>query len=74
MVVKENGAEVKFFIESDANTEHVKELLIFVDGNTDSNKSEVLIVSLLGDINLNEIYRLSSKMNIPGAEHLNKKN
>jgi hypothetical protein len=32
-----------------------------------------VVVSLTGDINLNEISKLTDKMNIPGGEHLDKK-
>src|SRR5690606_8425459 len=85
MQVKDNGAEVKFYIKEGKDSDHVKELLIFVNGidkvmqangvdiNGQQRKIETVVVSLTGDINLNEISKLTSKMNIPGGKHLEKK-
>ncbi|PKQ46432.1 DUF4252 domain-containing protein [Confluentibacter flavum] len=85
MQVKDNGAEVKFYIKEGKDSDHVKELLIFVNGidkvmqsngvdiNGQQRKIETVVVSLTGDIDLNEISRLTDKMNIPGGQHLEKK-
>ncbi|GAL63962.1 hypothetical protein JCM19300_3165 [Algibacter lectus] len=35
-------------------------------------KIETVVVSLTGDIDLNEISKLTDKMNIPGGKHLDK--
>jgi len=63
----------------------VKELLIFVNGidkamngqgveiNGEQRKIETVVMSLTGDIDLNEISKLTEKMNIPGGQHLEKK-
>ena len=85
MEVKDDGTEVKFYVKEGKDSDHVKELLIFVNGidkvmdekieiNGKQRKIETVVVSLTGDIDLNEISKLTSKMNIPGGEHLNKKN
>lgn len=86
MVVKDNGVEVKFFVQEGKDADHVKELLMFVNGlssvtkdmdvNVNGKKREVetVVVSLTGDIDLNQISKLTSKMNIPAGEHLGKKN
>ena len=85
MEVKDNGSEVKFYIKEGKDSYHVKELLIFVSGidkamngqgvevNGENRKIETVVVSLTGDINLNEISKLTDKMNIPGGNHLEKK-
>lgn len=87
MQVKDGGAEVKFYVKEGKDSDHVKELLIFVNGidkvmkvngvdvdvNGQQRKIETVVVSLTGDINLNEISRLTDKMNIPGGQHLDKK-
>jgi hypothetical protein len=85
MQVKDGGAEVKFYVKEGKDSDHVKELLIFVNGidqvmkangvdvNGQQRKIETVVVSLTGDINLNEISKLTSKMNIPGGKHLEKK-
>lgn len=84
MEVKDDGAEVKFYVKEGKDSNHVKELLIFVNGinkvmketveiNGQQRRVETVIVSLTGDINLNEISKLTEKMNIPGGTHLGKK-
>jgi len=85
MEVKDDGTEVKFYVKEGKDADHVKELLIFVNGidkvmdekieiNGKERKIETVVVSLTGDINLNEISKLTDKMNIPGGSHLEKKN
>ena len=84
MEVKDNGTNINFYIKEGKDSNHVKELLIFVNGidkvindkieiNGTERKIETVVVSLTGDIDLNEISKLTSKMNIPGGQHLNKK-
>lgn len=84
MEVKDDGAEVKFYVKEGKDANHVKELLIFVNGinkmmkesveiNGEQRRIETVVVSLTGDINLNEISKLTDKMNIPGGKNLEKK-
>ena len=84
MEVKDDGAEVKFYVKEGKDANHVKELLIFVNGinkmmkesveiNGEQGRVETVVVSLTGDINLNEISKLTDKMNIPGGKNLEKK-
>ena len=85
MEVKDDGTEVKFYVQEGKDSDHVKELLIFVSGvdkvvggegveiNGEKRKIETVVVSLTGNIDLNEISKLTQKMNIPGGEHLDKK-
>ncbi len=81
MEVKDDGTEVKFYVKEGKDSDHVKELLIFVNGidkvmdekieiNGKERKIETVVVSLTGDIDLNEISKLTDKMNIPGGRHL----
>lgn len=83
MEVKDDGTNVNFYIKEGKDADHVKELLIFVNGidkvmddkieiNGKQRKIETVVVSLTGDIDLNEISKLTSKMNIPGGQHLEK--
>ncbi len=79
MRVKDKDANIKFYIKAGKNENYVQELLMFVDGigkytsKTDSPvKPESVILSITGDINLNEISKLMNKMNIKGGEHLKK--
>ncbi|NNC50854.1 MAG: DUF4252 domain-containing protein [Flaviramulus sp.] len=84
MEVRDDGSEVKFYVKEGKDADHVKELLIFVNGidqamdnkieiNGKERKIETVVVSLTGDINLNEISKLTEKMNIPAGGHLEKK-
>jgi len=81
MEVKDDGTEVKFYIKEGKDADHVKELLIFITGidkkmpdkieiNGKARSIETVVVSMTGDIDLNEISKLTEKMNIPGGEHL----
>ncbi|MDG1728638.1 MAG: DUF4252 domain-containing protein [Algibacter sp.] len=83
MEVKDEGTEVKFYVKEGKDADHVKELLIFVNGidkmmddkieiNGKERKIETVVVSLTGDIDLNQISKLTDKMNIPGGKHLEK--
>ncbi|MGC6430950.1 MAG: DUF4252 domain-containing protein [Jejuia sp.] len=83
MEVKDDGTEVKFYVQEGKDADHVEELLIFVTGidkkmddkieiNGKERKIETVVVSMTGDIDLNEISKLTQKMNIPGGQHLEK--
>ena len=86
MEVKDEGTVVKFYIKEGKDEDHVEELLIFVNGlsnqmddsdiqiNGKDRKFETVVVSLTGDIDLNQVSRLTQKMNIPGGQHLEDKN
>jgi len=86
MEVKDEGTEVKFYVKEGKDADHVKELLIFVNGidkamksngveiNGENRKIETVVVALTGDLDLNEISKLTEKMNIPGGQHLEKNN
>jgi len=84
MEVKDDGTEVKFYVHEGKDADHVKELLIFVTGidkkmdenleiNGKQRSIETVVVSMTGDIDLNEISKLTQQMNIPGGDHLEKK-
>jgi len=76
MRVKDKDANVKFYIKSGKDEDHVSELLMFVTGiknmdvEIDNRKIETVLLSLTGDIDLNKIGSLTKKMNLP--EELNK--
>ncbi len=74
MRVKDKEANIKFYIKSGKDDDHVSELLMFVTGikgaNIDGRKIETVLLSLTGDIDLNKINSLTKKMNLP--QELNK--
>ncbi|MCM4169173.1 hypothetical protein KCTC52924_00058 [Arenibacter antarcticus] len=71
MRVKDKDANVRFYIKSGKDEDHVSELLMFVTGiknvNVEINdrKIETVLLSLTGDIDLNKIGSLTKKMNLP---------
>lgn len=75
MRVKDKDANVKFYIRSGKDEDHVSELLMLVTGiqnanvDIDGRKLETVLLSLTGDIDLNKIGSLTKKMNLP--EELN---
>lgn len=76
MRVKDKEANVKIYIKEGRNEDHVTELFMFVDGISQhmdgERKAEAVIVSITGDIDLNQISKLTQEMNIQGGEHLKK--
>ncbi len=86
MKVKDDGVVMTFYVKQGKDEDHVSELLMFVDGLTDITSEadvklngkkrtlESIVISLTGDINLNQISKLTSQMNLPGGDALDKKN
>jgi ribosomal protein S18 len=69
MNANENGKNTKILIKPSAQSPMVNELLMFTDG---SSAQETVLLSITGEFNLNEIYRLTDKMNIPGSDKIKK--
>lgn len=78
MRVKDGSSNVKFYVKEGKDDDHVKELLMFVTGlqeadiDIDGRKIETVLLSLTGDINLQEIAKLTDKMDLPGGKQLKK--
>jgi hypothetical protein len=76
MRVKDKDANVKFYIKSGKDEDHVSELLMFVTGmnkvdvEINDRKIETVLLTLTGDIDLTKIGSLTKKMDLP--EELNK--
>ena len=77
--VDDKEANVRIYVKEGKDDDHVKELLMFVngigkhmEGNDLGRNAEAVILSLTGDIDLNKIGELTEKFNIQGAEHLKK--
>lgn len=65
MSIRDEDKDMKFLIKEKGGT--ISELLMIMGGD-----DEFFILSLVGDIDLNQIARLSSKMDIDGLENLKK--
>jgi len=75
MRVKDKEGNVKIYIREGKDADHVSELFMFVEGISkhmggEDRKPEAVIVTITGDIDLNKISELTTKMNIQGGEHL----
>ena len=67
MRINEKGKSVKIYVKSGAKDSHVKELLMFIDG---TGKEETVLMSLIGNFDLDELSALTDKMNLPGGDEL----
>lgn len=84
MRMKDGDKTVNFYVREGKDDNHVKELLMFVNGlkevtkdanitiNGKKREIETVLLSLTGDIDLRQISKLTSKMNIPGGDQLEK--
>ncbi|ESU22882.1 hypothetical protein FEDK69T_17870 [Flavobacterium enshiense DK69] len=70
MRINDGGKAVKIYVKSGANSNQVKELLMFVEGS--GSKNETVLLSLTGNFDLDEISALTEKMKLPGGDSLNK--
>ena len=70
MRVNDNGRNIKILVKSGARDSQIKELLMFMEGNSKANQT--ILLSLTGDFDLNEISVLTDKMRIPGGDELKK--
>ncbi len=69
MKISDKGKSVKIYVKSGASESQIKELMMFVEG---SGKEETVLMSLIGDFDLNELSVLTDKMNLPGGDDLKK--
>ena len=84
MRIKDGDQTVKFYVKEGKDDNHVKELLMFVNGlkemtkdqditiNGQKREIETVLLSLTGDIDLRQVSKLTSQMNVPGGKHLEK--
>jgi hypothetical protein len=76
MRIKDNDSNIRFYVKPGKNEDHVSELLMLInDGKepeANGKKTETVLLSLTGDIDLNKIGSLTKKMNLPGGDQLQK--
>lgn len=84
MRFKDGEQMVKFYIKEGRDENHVKELFMNINGlgeitknaeisiNGKKREFETVVVSITGDIDLREISKITSKMNVPGGKNLEK--
>jgi hypothetical protein len=64
-----NGKNIRILVKPGASVTQVKELLLFIQGTAGE---DTVLMSLTGDIDLNEVPALTSKMKIPGNSEIRK--
>jgi hypothetical protein len=67
MSVRDEDKDMKFFIRSGSSAGKIAELVMVMGGNDD-----FMVLSLFGDIDLKQIGKIGSKMDISGLDHLHK--
>jgi hypothetical protein len=78
MRIKDKDANVRIYIREGKDEDHVSEFLMIVDemnvkvNHKGRGAQEVVIISLTGDIDLNNISKITTNMNIPAGEYLEK--
>ncbi|RZS93502.1 DUF4252 domain-containing protein [Aquimarina brevivitae] len=74
MRVNSDGKNVKFYSKPGKDEDHVSELFMFIDGVKEAGDEgpNTVVLTLVGDIDLKQISKLTDKMNIPGGEELKK--
>lgn len=65
MSVRDEDKDMKFFIRGGATPSKISELVMVMGGNDD-----FMVMSLFGDIDLKQIGKIGSKMDIDGLDHL----
>jgi hypothetical protein len=84
MRIKDGDQTVKFYVKEGKDENHVKELLMFVNGlkemtkgqditiNGEKREFESVLLTLTGDIDLRQISKITNTMELPGGDHLEK--
>lgn len=84
MRMKDGNQTVNFYVKEGKDENHVKELLMVINGLKELTKNEdikingkkrefeTVLLSLTGDIDLRQISKMTEKMNVPGGDQLNK--
>ncbi len=68
MTVNDKDSDIRFLVKK-SGKDKISELLMIVKG-----EDEVLVMSMVGDIDMNTISDLSNSLNMKGMEHLEKIN
>jgi hypothetical protein len=71
MSVKEDGQKFTFHMRKGSSDQKIKNLVMFIEGfENDMADSVFLVIS--GDIDLNQIAKITSKMDVPGQKQIEK--
>ncbi|PRP66320.1 DUF4252 domain-containing protein [Nonlabens agnitus] len=68
---KEDGQKFTFHMRKGNTDTKIRELVMFME-DADGNKADTVLLVITGDLDLNEIARITQKMNIPGQKQIEK--
>ena len=71
MSVKEEGQKFTFHMRKGNTDTKIRELVMFMDDAT-GEKSDTVLLVITGDLDLNEIAKITQRMNIPGQKQIEK--
>lgn len=69
MAINDGGKMVRIHSKQGSSETQLKELLLFIE---DPKTKETVLMSIIGDFDLNEVPALTDKMKIPGSAELRK--
>lgn len=77
MKVRDGNTNVKFYVLESKKSDRIQELLMCVTEldekiSIDNRSFETILLQLIGDIELEQISKLTAQMNLPGGKQLNK--
>ncbi|MBQ0740363.1 DUF4252 domain-containing protein, partial [Aquimarina celericrescens] len=67
MRVKSDGKNVNFYIKPGKSDDYVNQLLMFIN-SSEKNDTQSVLMLINGNIDLKNISKLTSQMNIPGGK------
>ncbi len=70
MRVNDDGKNIKFYTKPGKSENHVSELLMFLEGKGDNQKSNTVVLTITGNIDLKQVSKLADDLNIPGGNEL----
>lgn len=70
MRASNGGKNVKIYVKNGATDSIVKELFMFIEG--DARDKNTVLLSLTGNLNLDEISELTEMLNLPGSNEIKK--
>jgi hypothetical protein len=70
MSINESGKKIRILVKSGAKDSQIKELFMFIEGN--SAEPETVILSLTGLFDIDDLSLLSDKMNLPAGNQIKK--
>lgn len=70
MHVKEDGQMYSFHMRKGSNDKKVRDLVMLINGNGENDDNDTVFLIISGDIDLNQISKLTKMMNVPGQKQI----